>query len=69
VSRSALPGPGGGVLKQRWTLDFPEDDAFLHEVFARLPAPPAIPDWRTTLAIIDADPSLSSINAARRVAR
>lgn len=69
VTRAALAGPGGAPTQQRWTLDFPEDYAFFQAVFARLPAPPAIPDWRETLAIIDADPSLSAINAARRVAR
>jgi spore coat polysaccharide biosynthesis protein SpsF len=69
VSRAALAGPGGAPMQQRWTLDFPEDYAFFQAVFARLPSPPAIPDWRETLAIIDAAPSLSAINAARRVAR
>lgn len=69
VSRAALEGPGGPAAQLRWTLDFPEDYAFFQTVFARLPPPPAIPDWRATLAVIDAHPELSAINAAHRVQR
>ncbi|MBL8700124.1 MAG: glycosyltransferase family protein [Alphaproteobacteria bacterium] len=69
ITRATLDGPGGDAAQQRWTLDFPEDYAFFQAVFAQLPPPPAIPDWRATLAVIDAHPEISAINAARRVQR
>lgn len=67
VSRAALPGPGGAVLEQRWTLDFPEDYALMQAVFARLPA--GATSWRETLAVVQADPALDRVNAERRVRR
>lgn len=51
---------------QRWTLDYPEDLAFLRAVFAALP-----PARRTTadvLALVAAHPEIAEINAAHRVA-
>jgi spore coat polysaccharide biosynthesis protein SpsF len=51
---------------QRWTLDYPEDLAFLRAVFAALP-----PARRTTadvLALVAARPEIAEINAAHRVA-
>lgn len=65
----ALAGPGGDLVRHRWTLDHPEDYLFLREVFRRLPsAAPgvagAIPDWRQTLAVAQ-DPALMRINESR----
>jgi spore coat polysaccharide biosynthesis protein SpsF len=67
IARAALPGPGGAAAQQRWTLDFPEDYAFLRAVFAELP--PGATRWQDTMALVTADPALGAINAARRVAR
>lgn len=67
VSRTALPGPGGALLEQRWTLDFPEDYALMQAIFAGLPA--GATAWRDALAVVQADAALDRINAARRVRR
>jgi spore coat polysaccharide biosynthesis protein SpsF len=69
ITRAVLEGSGGAAAQQRWTLDFPEDYAFFQALFTKLPPLSAIPDWRATLAVIDAHPEISSINAARRVQR
>jgi spore coat polysaccharide biosynthesis protein SpsF len=64
--RVNLPGPGGEVVAQRWTLDYPEDLAFLRAVYERLPGGCAGRSWRTALAVIDREPHLALINEARR---
>lgn len=52
------------LAQERWTLDYPEDLAFLRAVFARLPSAgdAAMDD---VLTILEADPVLRAINAAR----
>ena len=65
VSRVNLPGPGGGAIEQRWTLDYPADYDFIRAVYARLD-PHDDGDWRRTLAAVRREPDLSSINAAHR---
>ena len=62
----ALAGPGGDLVRHRWTLDYPEDYVFLRRLFRRLPGGPsgAIPDWRQTLAVAQ-DPALMRINESR----
>ena len=64
--RVNLPGPGGETLAQRWTLDYPEDLAFLRAVYERLPGGCAGRSWRAALAIVDREPQLALINEARR---
>jgi spore coat polysaccharide biosynthesis protein SpsF (cytidylyltransferase family) len=64
--RVNLPGPGGGVVAQRWTLDYPEDLAFLRAVYERLPGGCTGRSWRAALAILDREPQLALINEARR---
>jgi spore coat polysaccharide biosynthesis protein SpsF len=48
----------------RWTLDYPEDYAFLAALFARLPA--EIVSTDAVLAVLAAYPDLAEINAMRR---
>jgi spore coat polysaccharide biosynthesis protein SpsF len=64
--RVNLPGPGGEVIAQRWTLDYPEDLAFLRAVYKRLPGGCAGRSWRAALAVVDREPQLALINEARR---
>lgn len=64
VSRAALPGPGGALAEQRWTLDFPEDYDFLTSLFAHLRERR---EWRAVLHVTQAHPELLALNAARRV--
>lgn len=65
VSRANLAGPGGALIEQRWTLDYPEDYEFLRALFALFPSAPAIPNWRETLNLIAANPTLNAINSGR----
>jgi len=69
IARAALKGPGGRVVEQRWTLDYPEDYEFLHALLGLLPAPPAIPPWREVMAIVERHPELSAINSGRHRVR
>ena len=46
----------------RWTLDTPEDAALLRLIFDHLPA--GSTDWRDVLALVEAHPAWSAINAA-----
>jgi glutamate-1-semialdehyde 2,1-aminomutase/spore coat polysaccharide biosynthesis protein SpsF len=69
VTRAALNGPGGRFLDARWTLDYPEDIAFLRAVFALLPPPPAIPGWREVYDLLDCRSEIVELNRARKVER
>jgi spore coat polysaccharide biosynthesis protein SpsF len=63
--RVNLAGPGGRLTTHRWTLDYPEDLAFLRAVYERLPAGGASRSWRAALAVVDREPQLTLINEAR----
>jgi len=63
LGRANLDGPGGSAAEQRWTLDHPEDLAFLEAVFARLPDGGT--DHRQVLALLEANPELAQINRHR----
>lgn len=64
--RVNLAGPGGELTAQRWTLDYPEDLAFLRAVYERLPEGCAGRSWRAAAAVVDHEPELALINEARR---
>ena len=64
--RVNLPGPGGELAAQRWTLDYPEDLAFLRALYDRLPEGCAGRSWRAAAEIIGREPQLALINEARR---
>jgi spore coat polysaccharide biosynthesis protein SpsF (cytidylyltransferase family) len=66
VRKLNVPGPGGEVAKNRWTLDTPEDLEFLRELFKRLPEGPAGFDYRMPLAIVAREPDLAFINLVHR---
>jgi spore coat polysaccharide biosynthesis protein SpsF (cytidylyltransferase family) len=63
--RVNLPGPGGALTAQRWTLDYPEDLAFLRAIYARFPATGDIPSWRTVAELVSREPGLAQINESR----
>ncbi len=65
VAAVNLAGPGGEAADMCWTLDYPEDFAFLEALFARLPPPPALPGWREVLAVVRAHPALVAMNRRR----
>jgi spore coat polysaccharide biosynthesis protein SpsF len=64
--RVNLAGPGGELVGQRWTLDYPEDLAFLRAVYQRLPEGRAGRSWRAAAAVVEREPQLALINEARR---
>ena len=68
VKRAALEGPGGRVIQQRWTLDYPEDYEFFVALFSLLPQG-SIPPWAEVLKLIDDRPDILAINAGRHTAR
>jgi spore coat polysaccharide biosynthesis protein SpsF (cytidylyltransferase family) len=59
--RVNLDATGGAGL--RWTLDYPEDLAFLSALFAKLPPWPAIPATAEVLEVVARNPELSALNA------
>lgn len=60
-----LSGPGTKMSRHRWTVDWPEDLAFLRALSAHLPPWPALPGWQEVAAVLEACPELSTINACR----
>jgi spore coat polysaccharide biosynthesis protein SpsF len=64
--RVNLAGPGGELTAQRWTLDYPEDLAFLRALYERLPSGCAGQSWRAAAEIVSREPELVLINEARR---
>lgn len=56
-------GAPGDLTAYRWTLDTPDDLAFMQAVFPRLPVGPDGWRWRAALAVVNRDPSLGKLNA------
>lgn len=69
ISRAAVAGPGGDLAHARWTLDWPEDLAFLRAVEGLLDPPPAIAPWHVLAARLAARPDIVALNASRCVPR
>jgi spore coat polysaccharide biosynthesis protein SpsF len=66
AERSAhLPGPGGAAARQRWTLDYPEDLAFLRALWDALPRHDEPVGWRTVMQTVERHPEIANLNAAR----
>jgi spore coat polysaccharide biosynthesis protein SpsF (cytidylyltransferase family) len=56
-----LPAPLPGLADERWTLDSPEDYAFLSRIARKL-APERPPSFLEILAVLDREPQLRDIN-------
>jgi len=63
IRRANLFSGDASLAKLRWTLDYPEDLAFVRAVLARLPD--HVYGMSDVLEIIEREPSLIDINAAR----
>lgn len=63
--KSVIHKPENGSYHSgnRWVVDYPEDYAFLSELFDRLALHTARIPWREVLAFIDKNPELREINA------
>ncbi|MEE9209825.1 MAG: hypothetical protein V3U23_05180 [Kiloniellales bacterium] len=66
LTRGNLEGPGGALARQRWTLDYPEDYAFLAALYDRLGAGAAIPGMAEIAALIESDPGIEALQRACR---
>jgi spore coat polysaccharide biosynthesis protein SpsF len=64
--RVNLDGPGGLLTGERWTLDYPEDLAFLRAVDAQLPLDCSGASWRAGAGLLARRPDLARINETRR---
>ncbi len=64
--RVNLAGPGGDLAQQRWTLDYPEDLAFLRELHARFAPSEPCPSWHDVAEIVAQEPELMLINEGRK---
>ncbi len=64
VKREQVDGPGGEPAGWRWTLDWPEDLAFLQALAEQLDLA-ALPDWTEVASVVRAHPELAAINAGR----
>lgn len=65
VTRGNIARNGADLSEEcRWTLDYPEDYAFLAALFENLPA--EIVSTDEVLAVLEAHPELAEINAMRR---
>ena len=64
LSRANLPADARGT-DLRWTLDYPEDLAFLRALLAVLPPWPALPPTRDVLDALARHPEIARINAHR----
>ena len=65
LRRINVDGPGSGVERHRWTLDYPEDYAFFRALSAALGGHIASATTAEILATIEADPNLAAINGMR----
>ncbi len=63
LCRVNLEGPGGDCVALRWTLDYPEDMAFLEALFEKLAPGPDMPLYDDVMAVLDRHPEISEINA------
>jgi glutamate-1-semialdehyde 2,1-aminomutase/spore coat polysaccharide biosynthesis protein SpsF len=64
LRRKNIAGPGGWGCEQRWTLDYPEDYAFLQALMELLPQE-HIPDTQEVLNMLRQHPEITAINADR----
>jgi spore coat polysaccharide biosynthesis protein SpsF len=65
LRRVNVDGPGGGLERLRWTLDYAEDYAFFCALAAAIRKPFADATTQNVLAALAAHPELSGINCMR----
>lgn len=63
--RAALVGPGGGIARMRWTLDYPEDYDFFCAVYQALGERAATASAAELAALVMRRPDIPAINAIR----
>ncbi|MBP1178465.1 cytidylyltransferase domain-containing protein [Methylobacterium sp. PvR107] len=66
IKRAFIVGPGGAIIKQRWTLDYEEDLQFMRRLFQILPKSLNVANYECVMQVIDQFPELQEINMRRR---
>lgn len=62
VTRASLPGPGGKIATQRWTIDYQEDLEFIRCLMEKFPAENKFLQYAEIEEIISKHPELLKIN-------
>lgn len=65
LRRISLDGPGGGIERHRWTLDYPEDYEFFRALWGVMGERAGEAGMREILAALAAHPEIAAINRAR----
>lgn len=65
VVKACLAGPGNGLERLRWTLDWPEDLAFVRAVYDEMGEEAASISWLELAALCLRRPDLVALNAER----
>jgi spore coat polysaccharide biosynthesis protein SpsF (cytidylyltransferase family) len=64
--KAALTGPGDGIARMRWTLDYPEDYDFACAVYEALGERAATASAAEIAALVMRRPDIPALNEARR---
>jgi glutamate-1-semialdehyde 2,1-aminomutase/spore coat polysaccharide biosynthesis protein SpsF len=65
LRRINVDGPGGGLERHRWTLDYPEDYEFFRILWDAMGARADGAGMREIVAVLDAHPKIAAINRMR----
>lgn len=65
LRRISLDGPGGGIERHRWTLDYPEDYEFLQALWAEMGERAGAAGVRELLGVLQDHPGIAAINRLR----
>ncbi len=65
LMKASLTGPGGGIARMRWTLDYPEDYAFARGVYDALGERAATATAAEIAALVMRRPDIPALNAMR----
>lgn len=65
IKRETLLSGDSGLAQHRWTMDYPEDVAFLRAIFACLPNA-GLARMNDVLSLLRQQPEIAAINYARR---
>ncbi len=63
VTKANVACSDGNYASYRWTLDYPQDLAFLRQLYGFLPPPPAVVPFPEILAVVHAHPEVVALNS------
>jgi spore coat polysaccharide biosynthesis protein SpsF len=66
LRRANLPASRPGLSVHRWAIDLPEYYEFFQALFDRLPPSPALPNWAHIMEVVERDPEIGRLSAARQ---